>query len=358
MTKITALSDLASLANETSAITTINTNNQRIEDAIANTLSRDGSTPNAMSASLDMGTHRIINLAAPVSDNDAVRLVDLDSISEITFDNLQEAIDAVATLGTIQTTTEGFKDDAEAAAIDAAASAVEAASYVGAVTSAPSWTTPRTLSYTGDVTGSGSVDGTANVGFAMTIANDAVTNAKLANVATATFKGRTTAGTGDPEDLTVTQATALLNVFGADAGSGGVKGLVPATASGDASKYLKGNGTWAAVTVSNPDLVDLDSTEKSLIAANGSVNIGPIIIKWGTHSTGTAAAGSSTITFVDAFPNGILGCSLTPYSTLSSPGSQDSVPKLVSKNASSLTVYEKNGNAGVVQQIDWIAIGY
>jgi len=45
----------------------------------------------------------------------------------------------------------------------------------------------------------------------MTIAAAAVTNAKLANMATATFKGRTTAGTGDPEDLTVTQAAALLN---------------------------------------------------------------------------------------------------------------------------------------------------
>ena len=40
----------------------------------------------------------------------------------------------------------------------------------------------------------------------------AVTNAKLADVATATIKGRTTAGTGDVEDLTATQARALLNV--------------------------------------------------------------------------------------------------------------------------------------------------
>lgn len=43
-------------------------------------------------------------------------------------------------------------------------------------------------------------------------ANDAVTNAKLANVATATFKGRATAGTGDPEDLTAAQAAGLLNL--------------------------------------------------------------------------------------------------------------------------------------------------
>lgn len=47
---------------------------------------------------------------------------------------------------------------------------------------------------------------------ATTIANDVVTNAKLANVATATIKGRSTAGTGDPEDLTATQVRTLINV--------------------------------------------------------------------------------------------------------------------------------------------------
>jgi hypothetical protein len=57
---------------------------------------------------------------------------------------------------------------------------------------------------TGDVTASGPGSATA------TIANDAVTNAKLANMATATIKGRTTAGTGDPEDLTAAQAAAIL----------------------------------------------------------------------------------------------------------------------------------------------------
>lgn len=98
-------------------------------------------------------------------------------------------------------------------------------------------------SLTGDVTASG--PGAA----ASTIANNVVSNAKLATVATATFKGRNTSGTGNVEDLTVAQATGLLNAFVGDSGSGGTKGLVPAPASGDAAanKYLNADGTWKTV---------------------------------------------------------------------------------------------------------------
>ncbi|HEX5039658.1 MAG TPA: hypothetical protein VFW95_05940 [Candidatus Limnocylindria bacterium] len=64
----------------------------------------------------------------------------------------------------------------------------------------------RTTTLQGDVTGTG------NGTFTATIANDAVTNAKLANMATATIKGRTTAGTGDPEDLTTAQVITMLGL--------------------------------------------------------------------------------------------------------------------------------------------------
>jgi hypothetical protein len=85
----------------------------------------------------------------------------------------------------------------------------------------------------GDITVSSS-------GTAWTIDANAVTNTKLADMATATFKGRTTAGTGDPEDLTATQATALLNVF-----TSLLKGLVPASGGGT-TNFLRADGTWAA----------------------------------------------------------------------------------------------------------------
>lgn len=84
---------------------------------------------------------------------------------------------------------------------------------------------------TGDVT-------TVAGALATTIAADAVTNAKLANIATQTFKGRTTTGTGDPEDLTATQATAILNTFTTT-----LKGLVPAPGS-TTNSFLRDDGTW------------------------------------------------------------------------------------------------------------------
>jgi hypothetical protein len=43
------------------------------------------------------------------------------------------------------------------------------------------------------------------------LVDDAVTNAKLANMAASTFKARKTASTGDPEDCTVLEAQTLLN---------------------------------------------------------------------------------------------------------------------------------------------------
>lgn len=80
---------------------------------------------------------------------------------------------------------------------------------------------------------------------------NAVTNAKLAQMAQATVKGRASgAGLGDPTDLTTTQLTALVEAFVGDSGAGGTKGAVPAPASGDSSKYLKGDGTWGAVSAS------------------------------------------------------------------------------------------------------------
>jgi Protein of unknown function (DUF2793) len=72
----------------------------------------------------------------------------------------------------------------------------------------------------------------------VTLANNSVANAALADMPSARFKGRTSAGAGDPEDMTAAEATALLSPFTA-----ALKGLVPASGGG-ASAFLRADGAW------------------------------------------------------------------------------------------------------------------
>jgi hypothetical protein len=94
-------------------------------------------------------------------------------------------------------------------------------------------TANQTITLTGNVTGSGTTSITT------TIANNVVTNAMLAQIATARIKGRVTAGTGNVEDLTGTQATTLLDTF-----TSALKGLAPASGGGT-TNFLRADGTWA-----------------------------------------------------------------------------------------------------------------
>jgi hypothetical protein len=75
-------------------------------------------------------------------------------------------------------------------------------------------------------------------GATWTIDNGVVTFAKQADLATARFVGRTTSGTGSPEALTGTQATAMLDTV-----SSSLKGLAPASGGGT-TNFLRADGTW------------------------------------------------------------------------------------------------------------------
>jgi hypothetical protein len=80
MSKIT-LNPVGSLIDATTAANTINANSVTVQNAMDNTLSRDGTQPNQMLATLDMNSNRIINLAAPVSSSEPARLQDLANIA-------------------------------------------------------------------------------------------------------------------------------------------------------------------------------------------------------------------------------------------------------------------------------------
>jgi hypothetical protein len=76
MTKVT-LSNVGSLIDATTAANTINANNATIQTAFDNTLSRNGTIPNTMSAAIDMNGNSILNVAAPTALTSPARLSDV-----------------------------------------------------------------------------------------------------------------------------------------------------------------------------------------------------------------------------------------------------------------------------------------
>ena len=123
---------------------------------------------------------------------------------------------------------------------------------------AASWTTARTLSFTGDVTGTGSVDGSANVATALTIAANSVA---LGTDTTGNYMTDASAGTG----VTVTHtpaegSTATIAIGQAVATDSNVQ-FNNVTVSGD----LDVNGTTTTI-----DSTNLTVTDALIELANGT----------------------------------------------------------------------------------------
>jgi len=124
----------------------------------------------------------------------------------------------------------------------------------------------------------------SSVGNVTTINSHKVINSMLQTVATSTFKGRITSGTGDVEDLTSTQATSILNTMVGDSGSGGTKGLVPAPITGDSTKFLRGDGTWAPASYSSGVMWDYKA---NTVATSGSPSSGHLLWNNATQISAT-----------------------------------------------------------------------
>lgn len=101
---------------------------------------------------------------------------------------------------------------------------------------------------TGDVTATQNSNST-------TISNSAVTNAKMANMATQTFKGRNTAGSGAPEDLSVSTVRSMLSINNVDntsdankpisnATQAALNGKIDSVKTSVDSVFVKYNSTW------------------------------------------------------------------------------------------------------------------
>jgi len=103
---------------------------------------------------------------------------------------------------------------------------------------------------------------------------------EVETIASNTLLGNNTGSDSVILELSKTQATAMLDVMGAaSAGSGGLKGLVPASSAGDQTKFLRADATWATVDLSN--LADRNLSNLSAPTALNQVLLG---------QDGTAAA--------------------------------------------------------------------
>ena len=140
------------------------------------------------------------------------------------------------------------------------------ATLTGRIATADAWTTSRTITLGGDLSGSVSINGSANVTLTATVKDDShnhtIANidnlqssldAKLATssanyVKTLSISGRNitvTKGDGSTSTLTTQDTNTTYSTFkAATSSAAGGSGLVPAPAAGNANRYLRSDATW------------------------------------------------------------------------------------------------------------------
>ncbi|SRR6266550_3821768 len=311
MAKLT-LSDVSNIGNPHSISNTIGDNNSLIEAAVENTLSRDGTSPNQMSADLDMNSNSILNLPAPTHDTEPIRLIDanngisidvgvtgvLDDLSDVIIasPSLNQVLEYDGTHWTNQTLTGSVLGSAPDSAdyIVKTANAGLSAERVATDNTSVTWDFGTSgqaklsrAALTGDITASSNSNAT-------TIANAAVTYAKMQGIsAGSTLLGRGSSGSGSPQEITLGSNLSMTGttLSASTSSSQPLDSDLTALANNSIAGLwtVTGSGTGSARTITG--------TSNSVTVTNGDgVSGNPTLAVSSTYAGGTSIATLGTIT--------------------------------------------------------------
>ncbi len=193
MAKLT-LSDVTNFETSAAA-TTVNANHALIEAAMENTLSRDGTSPNTMSADLDMNSNQILNLPDATTDqepvtfgqfNDTIEALEAGAVVGASFvtlaTNATLTNERVLTAGSGITVTDGGAGSTVTVGLDTDLSGIAALSTTGVAvrTGDGTWTTRSVTGTANEITvtnGDGvSAAPTISIPAAVTLTGKTMTN--------------------------------------------------------------------------------------------------------------------------------------------------------------------------------------
>ncbi len=144
-------------------------------------------------------------------------------------------------------------------------------------------------------------------GTVWTVDASAITNAKLANMPSATFKGRVAAGSGPASDITPAEASSILPVFTAAA-----KGLAPASGGGT-TNFLRADGTWAAPAGGGGTNLPALGVSATAAQLNIAASTFPNALLMGDASN--LARGAGEVASAAAWPASVVGGGVTATKT-------------------------------------------